>query len=130
MYFSGPDVRFGANANESTGRTADEVLAAYEAKVGEPPSAPFWGHSYDATAMLLDAVDAASYVDDSGNLVIDKAGVREALNGVSGYSGIIGTINCDDFGDCGSQKITVIQHDSSDDIETSKNNVVFEYAPA
>jgi len=128
IYFSGPDVRFGTNTNQSTGQTADAVLAAYEETHGEPPSAPFWGHSYDATAMLLDAITAASSVVD-GNLVIDKAGVREHLNGISGYSGVIGTISCDGFGDCGSQKITVIQHESSADIETSKANVVFEYAP-
>lgn len=129
MYFSGPDVRFGENTNESTGKTAAEVLADYEATHGEAPSAPFWGHSYDATAMLLDAIAASSTLDGD-NLVIDKAGVREYLTGISGYSGIIGTINCDDFGDCGSQKITVIQHDSSADIEASKANVVFEFAPA
>lgn len=129
MYFSGPDVRFGENTNESTGKTAAEVLADYEAAHGEAPSAPFWGHSYDATAMLLDAIAASSTLDGD-NLVIDKAGVREYLTGISGYSGIIGTINCDDFGDCGSQKITVIQHDSSADIEASKANVVFEFAPA
>ena len=79
--------------------------------------------------MLLDAIDAASYVDGDGNLVIDRAGVREALNGVSGYSGLIGTISCDDFGDCGSQKITVIEHADSGDVEASKQAVVFEYAP-
>ena len=129
LYFSGPDVRFGTNTNQSTGKTAEQVLADYEAAHGEPPSAAFWGHSYDAAAMLLDAIEAASYVDGDGNLVIDRAGVREALNGVSGYSGLIGTISCDDFGDCGSQKITVIEHADSGDIEASKQAVVFEYAP-
>ena len=129
MYFSGPDVRFGENVNESTGKTAAEVLADYEANHGEAPSAPFWGHSYDATAMLLDAISAASYVDGDGNLVIDKAGVREHLNSIQGYSGVIGTINCDDFGDCGSQKITVINHTDSGDVEGGMANVVFEYAP-
>ncbi len=129
MYFSGPDVRFGENLNESTGKTAAEVLADYEAAHGEAPSAPFWGHSYDAAAMLLDAISAASYVDDSGNLVIDKAGVREYLDTLTGYSGVIGTINCDDFGDCGSQKITVVLHEDSGDVDAGMSNVVFDYAP-
>ncbi|MFN3219493.1 MAG: branched-chain amino acid ABC transporter substrate-binding protein [Acidimicrobiales bacterium] len=129
MYFSGPDLRFGTNTNQSTGKTAEEVLADYEAAHGEPPSAAFWGHSYDATAMLLDAIAAASTVDGDGNLIIDRAGVREYLNSITGYSGLIGTINCDEFGDCGSQKITVIEHQDSGDIETSKETVVFEFAP-
>lgn len=127
--FSGPDVRFGANINESTGVSADEFLATYDTNNGEAPSAAFWGHSYDASAMLLDAIDAASHVNADGNLEIDRAGVREHLNGIQGYAGIIGTINCDDFGDCGSQKITIVEHLDSGDIEASKANVVFEYAP-
>jgi len=129
MYFSGPDVRFGDNLNESTGKTAADVLADYETAHGEPPSAPFWGHSYDAAAMLLDAIAAASFVNADGDLEIDKAGVREHLDAIRGYSGVIGIINCDGFGDCGSQKITVIKHDSAADIEASKANVVFEFAP-
>lgn len=129
IHFSGPDVRFGTNTNESTGVSAESFLETYEANNGSAPEAPFWGHSYDATALLLDAIDAASSVDGDGNLVIDRQGVRDHLNGVQNYEGIIGTINCDEFGDCGSQRITVIRHDSAADLDASKANVVFEYAP-
>ena len=129
MFFSGPDVRFGENKNESTGVTAQQFLDTYEANNGSAPEAPFWGHAYDATAMLLDAIDAASWVED-GSLMVDRAGVREYLDNLRGYEGIIGTINCDDFGDCGSQKITVIEHLDSGDLAASKSNVVFSYAPA
>ena len=128
MYFSGPDVRYGANYNQATGQTGDAFLAAYEAEWGEAPAAPFWAHSYDATTLLLDAIAAASY-DDGGTLVIDRAGVREHLNAVTDYSGIIGLISCDAFGDCGSQKITVIGHADSGDVAASNANVVYEYAP-
>jgi len=128
MYFSGPDTRFDENVNQSTGTSADDLVAHFESEYGESPSAPFWGHSYDATTLLLEAIDASSEVNDAGQLVIDKAGVRSWLNSVRGYEGIIGTINCDDFGDCGSQKITVIHHaEASESPDTG--NVVFEYAP-
>jgi len=69
------------------------------------------------------------WIDDDGNLNIDRQGVRDHLNSITGYEGIIGIINCDDFGDCGSQKITIIKHESASDIAASKENVVFEYAP-
>jgi branched-chain amino acid transport system substrate-binding protein len=128
MHFSGPDTRFGDNENASTGKTANDVLAAYDAAHGEAPSAPFWGHSYDATAMLLEAIKASSTLDGD-DLVIDRQGVRDFLDNISGYAGIIGSISCDDFGDCGSQKITIIEHLSAADIEASKANVVFEFAP-
>ena len=128
MYFSGPDVRYGANFNESTGATAADVLADYEAEFGEAPAAPFWAHSYDAAALLMDAILAAS-TDDGGTLVIDRAGVREYLNGVSNYSGLIGSMSCDAFGDCSSAKITVIQNTDIADYAASTANVVYEYAP-
>jgi len=128
MYFSGPDIRYGSNTNQSTGQTADGFLAAYNDEWGEDPAAPFWAHSYVATTMLLDAIAAASY-DDGGTLVIDRAGVREYLAGVTDYSGIIGLMSCDAFGDCGSQKITVIGHADSGDVPASNANVIYEYAP-
>ena len=129
MFFSGPDTRYGDNANQSTGELAASVLADYEAEYGEVPAAPFWAHSYDAAVLLLDAIAHASYMDGD-DLVIDRAGVREHLNGVSDYEGLIGTMTCDAFGDCGSQKITVIQNTDITDYVASTENVVYEYAPA
>ena len=128
MFFSGPDLRYGANTNQSTDVSADDFLASYEATYGSAPEAAFWAHAYDAATLLLEAIGAASYVDD-GTLVIDRAGVRQYLDGVSGYAGITGTLSCDDYGDCAAARITVIRHDSADDLDASKENVVFEYAP-
>ena len=128
LYFSGPDLRFGATTNESTQATPDKLLDDYEQAYGEAPSSPYWAHSYDATTLLLEAIKAASSVDDSGALVIDRAAVRAHLNAVSGYRGIIGTIGCDPFGDCGTAKITIIHHLDPDDIEASLDNIVFEFA--
>ena len=128
MYFSGPDVRYGANFNESTGETAADVLADYEAEFGEAPAAPFWAHSYDAAVLLMDAIAAASY-PMGDMLMIDRAGVREYLDGVSNFSGLIGSMSCDDFGDCSSAKITVIQNIDPADYAASTANVVYEYAP-
>ena len=129
MYFSGPDQRFGENVNESTGKTAVDFLATYEELYGEKPAAPFWAHGYDATTLLLDAIAGASWVED-GNLMIDRQGIRDHLNSVQGYSGLIGTINCDAFGDCGAARITVVENiGGEENAEASLNNVVFSYAP-
>ena len=129
MYFSGPDQRFGENVNQSTGKSAVDFLATYEELYGEAPAAPFWAHGYDATTLLLDAISAASWVED-GNLMIDRQGIRDHLDSVSGYQGLIGTINCDEFGDCGAAKVTVVQNiGGEENAEASLNNVVFSYAP-
>ena len=125
MYFSGPDTRFGENVNESTGKTANDFVAAYASAYGEEPASPFWAHGYDATTMLLDAIAAASYVAEDGSLMIDRQGVREYLDNIRDYEGLIGLISCDDFGDCGSQKITVVYHTSAGDPEASMGNVVY-----
>ena len=127
MYLSGPDLRYGDNTNQSTGVTATQFLADYESNNGNAPEAPFWAHSYDATTILLEAIKAASHVDGD-DLVIDRAGVREYLDNLSGYEGIIGTLSCDAFGDCGAARITVVQNNSAD-FQGSLENVVFEFAP-
>ena len=129
IYFSGPDQRFGANVNQSTGRSGIEFLAEYESRYGESPSSPFWVFGYDAATLLLDAIAAASAVND-GNLVIDRQGVRDHLNAVRGYRGLVGTLNCDDFGDCGAARLTVVQNlGGADNVEASMDNVVFSYTP-
>ncbi|MXY77547.1 MAG: ABC transporter substrate-binding protein [Acidimicrobiia bacterium] len=127
VYISGPDLRFGDNRNSITGRTAVELLDAYEAAYGEAPSGGYLGHAYDATTMLLRAIERAA-VDIDGTLHIDRAQVRDELTGTS-MDGIIGPIDCDLFGDCGTQRLTVLYNTDPSNIETGKNNVVFEYAP-
>ena len=129
MYFSGPDTRFGENVNQSTDKTAQDFLAVYEERWGESPAAPFWAHGYDATTLLLDAIAAASFLDGD-TLVVDRQDIRDHLNSVEGYSGLIGTINCDEFGDCGAARITVVQNiGGEDNAEASMDNVVFSFAP-
>ncbi len=128
MYLSGPDTRFGSNQNESTGRTADEFLTAYQELYGEAPAAPFWAHAYDATTLLLEAIEAASYLDGD-SLIVDRQGIRDYLDAVEGYGGLIGTINCDEFGDCGASRITVVQNiGGEENAEASMQNVVYSYA--
>ena len=127
VYLSGPDLRFGSNRNSITGKTAGDLLAAYDAAYGEAPSAAFWAHAYDATTMLLRAIDRVA-VEMEGTLYIDRQALRDELYR-SSFDGIIGSITCDEFGDCGSQLITVVHHTDSRDIEAGKSNVVFGYAP-
>ncbi len=128
MFFSGPDLDFGLNENQSTGRSAADLLTAYEDAYGSPPEAAFWAHAYDATTLLLEAIEAASR-PDGDSLLIDRAGVREYLDGVSGYRGIIGSITCDPFGDCGVRRLVVVQHLDAGDPEATRANAVYWYVP-
>ena len=127
VFLSGPDLRYGSNRNSFTGATADDFLAAYETTYGEAPSTGFWAHAYDATIMLLRAIDRVA-IEVDGTLYIDRQALREELHATS-FDGITGSITCDEYGDCGAQRIAVVEHTDSGDVEAGKNNVVFEYAP-
>ena len=129
MYFTSLHTDFGASVNQSTGKTAFEVLDDYRADHGEEPSSAYWASTYDATTILLSAIEANAEVNDAGQLVIDKAGISSSVAALRDYGGLTGSISCDDFGDCGSQKIVVVHHTDSDDAEAGMVNVVFEYAP-
>ena len=129
MYFTSLYTDFGASVNQSTGKTAFEVLDDYRADHGEEPSSAYWASTYDATTILLSAIEANAEVNDAGQLVIDKAGISSSVAALRDYGGLTGSISCDDFGDCGSQKIVIIHHTDSDDADAGMVNVVFEYAP-
>lgn len=128
MYFSGPNLDYGSNASE-IGTTAADFLAAYDAEYGEAPTAAFWAHSYDATVLLLSAIDAVAIELDDGSLFIDRQLLRDELAATSGFGGIIGSLSCDDFGDCGAQRISIVLHEDSSNIEAGKSNIVFEFSP-
>jgi len=77
--------------------------------------------------LLLQAIESVAVVD--GDVInIDRQALRDELDSVSGFSGIIGTLNCDEFGDCGAAAITVIQN--TDNVYANAvENVVFSYVP-
>jgi branched-chain amino acid transport system substrate-binding protein len=126
-YLSGPDLAF-TNTSE-TGVSSDDFLATYEGLYGEAPTAPFWAHSYDATVMLLTAIDAVSVELADGGLFIDRQALRDQLTATSNFAGIIGSLTCDDFGDCGAPRISVIQNVTPEDIPNSKATVLFNWQP-
>ena len=130
-YVSGPDSRFGDNTNQTTGRSASGLRGRFEETAEGSPTGTFWGHAYDATILLLDAISAASQVrSQDGVLVIDRAGVREYLDNLSGFQGVSGTLSCDEFGDCGGGGVVIHEHLDSTNIEATRQNIVFEVGPA
>jgi branched-chain amino acid transport system substrate-binding protein len=125
MYFSGPSLQFGDNSNELTEVSATDFLVSYEEREGEPPSAAFWAHAYDATTMLLAAIEDVAVETDDG-LFIDRAALREAVT-ASSFSGMIGDLACDDFGDCGSQEIQIVEHLDPSVTDATQLPVVFTF---
>lgn len=112
LYFTGPDPGDGANVNQASGRSADDVLAVIEVALGGPPSSTYWAHGYDAAKLLLSAIEKVATAE-GGTLTIDRAALREALAGTAGFQGLIGTLTCDRFGDCGTGRSTIRLHENS-----------------
>lgn len=92
MYFSGPYV-----VPESD--EYQEFLANWEEFVGGG-TGPFSEHAFDATNMLLDAIEAVAVEADDGTVFIGRQALRDALAGVSGFVGLTGTLECNEYGDC------------------------------
>lgn len=127
MYFAGPETDLGSNVNESTGKSAGEVLAAFESAYGVPTS-PYWAHAYDATTVLLSAIESAAEVD-GGSMRVERAALREQLRATRDFEGLIGTLSCDDFGDCGTGRVNIYHHTDPGVTDTAKLPVVYRFSP-
>jgi branched-chain amino acid transport system substrate-binding protein len=108
MYASGPDLGF------SNVLYQDEFLPAYQEKYGTEPTAPFHAHAFDATNMILDAIEKVAIEGGDGTLLIGRQALRDALYATSGMEGITGTITCDEYGDCADPKISVSEIQSNE----------------
>ncbi len=128
IYFAGPESDHGSNVNVATGKNEDEVLAAFEATYGGSPVSPYWAHAYDATTLLLSAIESVA-VKEGGKLYIDRAELREAIGATAGFQGIIGTLSCDAFGDCGTGRLNIYYHTDSSITDTAQLPVVYRFAP-
>ena len=128
IYFSGPNLDFGGNTNEATNTTADDLLAAYQSEHGDPPAEVFWGHVYDATTILLAAIEQVA-VEDGETLYIDRAALRQALNETSGFAGITGFLTCDPFGDCASGAVQIVYHTDARVTDINELPVVYRGQP-
>jgi len=99
MYHSSPDFSAFAGGYKT-------FLKAHLKKYGEKPIAPFHGHAYDATMIILQAIDKVA-VKEGGNLYIGRKALRDAMYATTKYQGLTGTITCDQYGDCADPKIAV-----------------------
>jgi branched-chain amino acid transport system substrate-binding protein len=113
------------------GPAYDAFVAHYEARYGEPPVAtPFHAHTYDAANLLLHAVEAVAVQDKDGTLHLGRQALRDNLYATSGYQGLTGSLTCDEYGDCGANRIQVTRLDDlAAGFAGLAANVVYTYPP-
>jgi branched-chain amino acid transport system substrate-binding protein len=112
------------------GPARDALVSRYETEYGEPPTAVYYAHTYDAANMLLDAVEAVAVQEEDGALHIGRQALRDALYATSGYQGLTGSLTCDAYGDCGVARFQVTRLDDPEaGLEGLAANVVYAYPP-
>lgn len=87
MYLSGPYV---------SGAAYDDFLAKWEAKFGGVPPSGFHAFAYDGTNILLNAIEQVAVVDDDGTVHVGRQALRDAIAGVTDYTGLTGRLDCSD----------------------------------
>ncbi len=127
IYFAGPEADYRGNVNAVTGKSAETVIAAYDAEYGQHPTTPYWALAYDATTFLLDAIGAVA-VEEGGRLYIDRSALRARI-GATGIEGLVGTISCDAFGDCGTGRQLIYHHTDSSVTDVERLPVVYRFSP-
>ena len=126
LYIAGPITTFG-NTNGVTGESEAEVKLTIETAYGDTPGS-FWQHSYDATTLLLDAIrDIAE--PHEGALYVDRARLRMHIAATMDFEGLIGSVSCDAFGDCGNGNTNVYHHSDPDVTDPAALEVVYGFAP-
>ncbi|VAW33073.1 High-affnity carbon uptake protein Hat/HatR [hydrothermal vent metagenome] len=107
MYVSGSNWDFGNDIYTT-------FLKTYQTEYGTEPTAPFHAHAFDATNMLLDAIEAVAQVGNDGSMLIGRQALIDQIASTSGMVGITGTLSCDGNGDCADIQIVInIVEDSS-----------------
>ena len=128
IYFAGPEPVIGSNVNAATGKSVDEVLAAFAATYGGSPNTPYWAHAYDATTLLLNAIEIVAG-EAGGKLYVDRAALRRELHATFGFQGLLGTLTCDEFGDCGTGRINIYHHTDLNITDPAQLPVVYRFSP-
>lgn len=78
-----------------------EFDAYYEGVYGDAPGAisTFTWHGYDVVDALVQAIKSVAILGDDGNLYIPREALVAAVNGMTGYEGLTGTLTCNG-GEC------------------------------
>ena len=111
-----------------SGKAYDGLLLEYKSRYGEKPIHFSLPHVYDATALLLSAIESVAVKGPDGMLHIGRGALRKALYETTDYNGITGRLTCDPFGDLFGGSYSIIRLDDvSKGLQGFQENVVYQY---
>lgn len=113
-----------------SGPAIDRLKQRYIEKYGEPPQHFSYAHTYDATRLILSAIESVATSGRNNAIVIDRRALRDTLYNTRKFPGVTGSLNCDQFGDCSADKFKIMRlEDPAAGLEGLKSNIVFTYDP-
>jgi branched-chain amino acid transport system substrate-binding protein len=113
----------------AAGEAVEELARKYEASFDEEPPSHTYTFAYDATNLLLNAIEQVAIRGDDGALHIGRQALRDALYSAT-LAGTVGTLVCDQWGDCSVPRFNIVQLDDSvDNVEDLRENVVYTSNP-
>jgi len=106
-------------------------MTHYQTAYQQDPGSPLLAAAYDAAGLLFDALETATTREEDGTLHVGRQALRAALNATTGYTGLTGTLRCDDYGDCGQARFKIVRlDDPAAGFESLVNNVLYLYDSA
>jgi branched-chain amino acid transport system substrate-binding protein len=109
----------------------DAFVANYQSTYQQSPGSPLLGAAYDAANLLFETVEQVAIREEDGTLHLGRQALRDALHEIADYSGLTGSLTCDEFGDCGSARFKVVRlDDPAAGFESLVDNVVYTYDSA
>ena len=91
MLLSGPAV---------SGPEYAEFLTMWRDEFGDSPPGSYHAHAFDATNILLDAIESVARETEDGEILVGREMLRSAIAATTDFDGITGTLSCSPTGDC------------------------------
>ena len=102
--------------NPWLGSDYQAFLIKWLARYGAAPPGPFHAHAYDATGILLEAIESVAQVGSNGALLVGRQALRQAVATTVGFEGLTGTLTCSPSGECASGEALAIFQITSEEI--------------
>lgn len=103
LFLSSPDLAaFGADYHST-------FLPKYQEMFGTDPISIFHAHAYDATNLIIAAIEKVAVQDEDGTLHIPRQALRDAVYATANFQGLTGSLTCTPTGDCADPKIAVYE---------------------
>jgi ABC-type branched-subunit amino acid transport system substrate-binding protein len=87
-------------ATAVSGTAYDQFLERWAAANSSAPASSLHIYAYDATNLLLNAIEATAVSNSAGSLLIGRQALRQSLSETAQYGGLSGVLTCMPNGSC------------------------------